>query len=165
MKKNETLPPYSAMTMRNEINNFMLKQGKVKGPVVGSVSTSMNGNIVLTTIPPYTAEVLKTHQPLWKDAIKTLPVHSCEIQQPWLKLVAYGVSTEVEKSFQAESETYNPIKIKGTARWLKRPIKQSGSMVFAVETQQEQQHCLNKGLLIAGRRVTVVKFRIHSQYS
>ena len=165
MKKNETLPAYSSRNIRNIINNSIIRAGHVNGPVVGGVATSKNGNIVLTTIPPYNADLLKSYQPQWQEAIKGLPIEKCEIQRPWLKLVAHGVSAEVGEDFQEECETFNPIKVKGAVRWLKKPTKSTGSMVFAVATQEEQSHCLNKGLLIAGRRVTVVKFKTHSQYS
>ena len=160
-----TLPSYSSKTIRNNINNSIIREGQVKGPVVGGVTTSKNGNIVLTTIPPYNADLLKSYQPQWQDVIKSLPIEDCQIQRPWLKLVAHGVSAEVGDDFQEECEIFNPIKVKGAIRWLKKPTKPTGSMVFAVATQQEQSHCLNKGLLIAGRRVTVVKFKTHSQYS
>ena len=164
-KKNETLPAYSSRSIRNSINNSIIKGGQVKGPVVGAVTTSKNGNIVLTTIPPYNADLLKSYQPQWQDVVKTLPIEDSQIQRPWLKLVAHGVLTEVGEDFQEECEIFNPIKVKGAVRWLKKPTKSTGSMVFAVATQEEQSHCLNKGLLIAGRPVTIVKFKTHSQYS
>ena len=164
-KKNATLPPYSSMAIRNAINSRIARGGEVKGPVIGSVATSKNGNIVLTTIQPYDAEFLKAHQPQWQEAVKNLPIEDCQIQRPWLKLVAHGVSTEVGDDFGDECEVYNPVQVKGAVRWLKKPSKPTGSMVFAVATEREQTYCLNKGLLIAGKRVKVVKFKTHSQYS
>ena len=133
MKKNETLPAYSSRNIRNIINNSIIRAGHVKGPVVGGVATSKNGNIVLTTIPPYNADLLKSYQPQWQEAIKGLPIEKCEIQRPWLKLVAHGVSVEVGEDFQEECETFNPIKVKGAVRWPKKPTKSTGSMVFAVK--------------------------------
>ena len=164
-KKNHQLPKYSPMAVRDAINTSMIKEGKTKGPVVASVTTSINHNIVLTTIAPYNAEVLKDALPTWKNAFKDFPIADCQIQKPWIKLVAHGIPIEAGNQFQTECETFNLVRVKGTPRWLKKPTKPAGSMVFAVESQQEQQHCLTKGLFIAGKRITVVNFKSHSEYS
>ena len=76
-----------------------------------------------------------------------------------------GFQPKVSGTFQAACEDFNPIRVKGAVRWLKKPTKSAVSMVFAVDTQKEQQHCLQRGLFIAGKRVTVVNFKTHSQYS
>ena len=76
-----------------------------------------------------------------------------------------GVPTEARSAFHAECQDFNPVQVKGAVRWLKKPTKPEGSIVFAVDTQREQQYCLQKGLFIAGKRVSVVNFKTHSQYS
>ena len=130
------------MTVCNKINEAIIKSGKTKTPVVGSVATSANGNIVLTTIPPHNAEMLRDTGKLWENVFKDFPITSYQIQRPWIKLVAHGVPTEAGNTFQAECRDFNPVQVKGAVRWLKKPIKPEGSMVFAVDTIKEQQYCL-----------------------
>ena len=119
----------------------------MKGPVVGGVATSKNGNIVLTTIPPYNADLLKSYQPQWQEAIKGLPIEKCETQQPWLKLVAHGVSAEVGEDFQEECETFNPIKVKGPQRG-QAPLRGAGDQYsissFARLLIEEARICPNE---------------------
>ena len=164
-QKNQALPTYSPMAIRDAINASIIKEGKAKGPMVGSVTTSSNKNIVLTTISPYNAEMLNNVLPTWKQTFEGFPITTCQVQKPWIKLVAHGIPIEAGDQFQAEGETFNPIRVKGKTRWLKKPTKPAGSIVFAVESQEEQRHCLSNGLLIAGKRVIVVNFKTHSQYS
>ena len=166
-KKDQPLPPYSSKAIRDAVDKSILAASgdKIKGPIVASVATSTSNNIILTTTAPYNAQTLKETQPLWKEVFRGFPILNCQIQRPWIKLVAHGVPTEAAEDFQTECETYNPIRVKGAIRWLKKPTKTTGSMVFAIDTQEEQQYCLQNGLFIAGKRVIVVNFKTHSQYS
>ena len=164
-KKGEKLPAYSPLAIRNAINKAIHDEENTNGPVIGSVSTSTGGNIVLTTVAPYDAETVERALPYWKQVFNGFPIQSCQIQRPWIKLVAHGVPVEAQDSFQEECQEYNPIKVKDAVRWLKKPTKLTGSMVFAVDSQKDQTYCLQKGLLIAGKHVTVVNFRTYSQYS
>ena len=165
IKKGQEIPPYSAMSIRDGINKAIAEKENQRGPVVGSVKTSTSGNIVITTITPYSANTLEKTLPVWRGVFKDFPIHSWQIQRPWIKLVAHGVPIEVADTFQKECQDYNPVRVKGAIRWLKKPTKPTGSMVFAVDTTTEQQHCLQKGLFIGGKRVTIVNFRTHSEYS
>ena len=165
LHNNEPPPTYSSMAIRDAINNSITKEGNIKGPVVGSVTTSAKGNIVLTTIPPHNAEVLRACQSVWQGVFQKLPVKEYQVQRPWLKLVAHGVPVEVGNKFPAECKGFNPVEVKGAVRWLKQPKTSSGSIVFSVDSQKEKQHCLSQGLFIAGKRVTVVGFKTHTQYS
>ena len=100
-KKDNELPTYSAMAIRNAINKAITEHEKnIHSLVVGSVKTSSAGNIVLTTMIPHNAESLEKTKPLWKEVFQGFPIQSCQIQRPWIKLVAYGVPVEAEDVFE-----------------------------------------------------------------
>ena len=76
IKKGQEIPPYSAMSIRDGINKAIAEKENERGPVVGSVKTSTSGNIVLTTITPYSANTLEKTLPVWRGVFKDFPIHS-----------------------------------------------------------------------------------------
>ena len=92
------------------------------------------------------------------------------IEEPtsWVKLVAHGVPVLQEidaiSIFQQEVETFNPVKVKGSPRWLKQPAeeKRAGSVVFAVPTEEEANYSRKNGLYIAGVRVKVAVYKAYT---
>ena len=142
IKKGQEIPPYSAMSIRDGINKAIAEKENQKGLVVGLVKTSTSGNIVLTTITPHSANTLEKTLPAWRGVFKDFPIHNYQIQRPWIKLVAHGVPIEAADTFQKECQDYNPVRVKGAIRWLKKPTKPTGSIVFVVDTTTEQQYCL-----------------------
>ena len=75
-KKNESLPNFSPVAVRNAVNKALKTAGKAKGPVVGAVARSAAGNVVLTTIPPYNAEMLANSQSLWESVFSKFPIQN-----------------------------------------------------------------------------------------
>ena len=102
VKEGQEIPLYSAMSIRDGINKAIAEKENQRGPVVGSVKTSTSGNIVLTTITPYSANTLEKTLPVWRGVFKDFPIHSWQIQRPWIKLVAHRVPIEVADTFQKE---------------------------------------------------------------
>ena len=159
LKKETVQPSIASHKLRNELN-------KVIGTTaISSVELSARGNIVITTNKPFTASQLLARVKEWKNIFEAYPVEAAEIPTSWVKLVAHGVPVLPEIDtigiFQQEAETFNPVKIKGTPRWLKQPTedKRAGSVVFAVPTEEEAAYSRKNGLYIAGVRVKVATFK------
>ena len=163
LKKDPTRVSIPSHGLRNELNEIIGKTA------ITSVELSARGNIVITTNKPYTANELLTSVREWKSVFEAYPVEAAEIPTSWVKLVAHGVPvlSEIDTIgiFQQEAETFNPVKIKGTPRWLKAPTedKRAGSVVFAVPTEEEALYSRKNGLYIAGVRVKVAVFKAFTQ--
>ena len=162
LKKGPTRPTLQSHTLRNSLNKAL---GQV---AITSVELSARGNIVITTSRPYTANQLLEKVDIWKNLFKSYLVEAIEKPTSWVKLVAHGVPvlSEIDtiSIFQQEVETFNPVKVKGTSRWLKIPTeeKRAGSVVFTVPTEEEGAYSLTNGLYIAGVKVKVVAYKAYT---
>ena len=161
-KREEKSTTIKSHALRNDMNKTLGTMA------VASVELSARGNIVVTTNNPYTAEQLLTRVSEWKDLFREYEVESTEIPTSWVKLVAHGVpvlqDVDAVSIFQQEAETFNSVKVKGSPRWLRQPTeeKRAGSVVFAVQTEEQGAYSLKNGLYIAGVRVKVVAYKAYT---
>ena len=158
-KEGETRTRIQSHALRNNMNKTL------GATAVASIELSARGNIVITTNKPYTAKQLLAKINEWKHNFNEYHVEATEVPTSWVKLVAHGVPVlqdiDAVGIFQQEVETFNPIKVKGSPRWLRQPTgeKRAGSVVFAVPTEEEGAYSLKNGLYVAGVRVKVVAYK------
>ena len=162
LKKDTPQPTLQPLKVRNELNAI------IKTMAVTSVELSARRNIVITTNKPYTSKQLLERVDDWKCLFSSFQVETIEEPTSWVKLVAHGVPVLQEidaiSIFQQEVETFNPVKVKGSPRWLKQPAeeKRAGSVVFAVPTEEEANYSRKNGLYIAGVRVKVAVYKAYT---
>jgi predicted flavoprotein YhiN len=62
------LDSFSPFATRNALNKAFTEKG-VKGPVVATVSKTLQNNIVITTVPQFSAQYLLENQSIWEPVI------------------------------------------------------------------------------------------------
>ncbi len=73
----------------------------------------------------------------------------------------HGITIDSLVDFRYEMETYNRVHLIGQPRWLVqlKEGKQAGSVMFAVQTQEEQLECVRKGVTFEGMKLKVAVFK------
>ena len=151
------------MAVRDTINKALGYIGVI------SVSRTFKGNLLLVPNPQGKKQPLSDRQSVWLPALRSLPgleVAKIPDQEQWFKLVAHGVPVRPfsmgnafdEDLFKSEVFTFNQIEVIGKPRWLADPTgkgKLAASVAFAVPSQTVANKALEKGLYIAGEKVTV----------
>ena len=131
----------SVLSLRNMLNNAFEVKG-IKGPVVASITKSLNQNTIITTTSTYSASFLLEKQAIWEHII---PYKSVQLDESWYKVVVHGIPTaDFNNSLgmnliKEEISTFNkgltPI---GTPYWLtppdKRVSQRAGSIAVAFAT-------------------------------
>jgi hypothetical protein len=160
LKKTATRPTFDSLKLRNQLNSAL---GAI---AIYSLELSTRGNIVITTIAPYTAKQLLEEKPKWASLLEGYTVEEAQLPASWIKLVAYGTLNRPEVGpigafFTEEAKTFNGIEVLGEPRWLKQPVEgqESGSVLFAVPTEAMATRCRKLGLAIAGKKVTIARYR------
>src|SRR6266436_8898509 len=142
---------------------------QIEKPVIASIArTREKQNILLTTTEEYNVDFLVKYKEVWSSCFSFKREQKLE---PWAQVVAYGVPIPPflgeggSRLLKEEIETFNPIRIQGSPRWISsrakryNPQARFGSIVFAIENEEKRQEILKqKGILIAGVAVTVVKY-------
>ena len=97
--------------IRTEINNILLVAGILK-PIITTVGLSRSReNVILTTIPDYTANELIALRRIWELLVDTV---SMQKDAKWLRVIAYSISTRDFKIkegmvlLKIEVEIFNP---------------------------------------------------------
>ena len=154
---------FNPMAVRDTINKALGYIGVI------SVSRTFKGNLLLVPNPQGKKQPLSDRQSVWLPALRSLPgleVAKIPDQEQWFKLVAHGVPVRPfsmgnafdEDLFKSEVFTFNQIEVIGKPRWLADPTgkgKLAASVAFAVPSQTVANKALEKGLYIAGEKVTV----------
>lgn len=150
-KKQDTLSFQTAITIRNSINS---KLGKL---AVSTVTLSSNRNVVLGTMPSFTASYLVENQ-VWEGLVD---IERYEIPEKWVRLVAHGVPIGSIETLKKEILAFNSYSLRGDPRWLteaRRPGQGASSIVFLLP-KEEKPIALREGLVVAGRRLKIEAFR------
>lgn len=162
-KPKETQPTRSSQQVILKLKRDQQQQQPRKVESL-ALRNKMNNALGITAIA-ITADQLLAKQADWISFFHAYPVESADTPITWTKLVAHGVpvceETDALSIFQQEAETYNPIKVMGAPRWLKkpRPDQLAGSVVFAVPTADQGAYSQKNGLYIAGVRAKVVAYK------
>lgn len=163
--KNTNSQPFSSLSIRNQINTAFEEAG-ILGPVIISVSKTLNENIVITTSESFTAQFLLEKKSIWNHLIQFSRIQR---DQTWYKVILHTIpiidfsGPEGMDLIKAEIKTFNrdlnPI---GNPYWLttaeKRATKRAGSVVVAFATEQEAKKAIQNRLYIAGVSVRVEKY-------
>jgi hypothetical protein len=159
-----TTTDFSPLALRNAFNKAFADKG-VKGPVITTVSKTLNQNIVVTTTSSFSAQYLLDKQSIWEHLIS---FKSAQLDEPWHKVVLHGIPTADFNTTNGmnlvidEIKTFNngltPI---GTPYWLTSPEnrlnQRAGSVVVAFATTDEANRAIRHRLYIAGISVRVEK--------
>jgi hypothetical protein len=155
---------FSPLAIRNAFNKAFADKG-IEGPVVASVSRSLNQNIVVTTTSAFSADFLLEKQSVWEQVIA---FKAAQKDEAWHKVAIHGIPTAdfntpegmalVIEEIVTFNKGLNPI---GTPYWLtsadKRSTQRAGSIAVAFATEQEANKAIRHRLYIAGISVTVEK--------
>lgn len=159
-QKDFPIPEFNPLSIRNAIN------AALQTTAVLSAEITARENIVITTVPTYSAQQLLEKQALWEGAVQGLHVISAEIPAEWIKLVAHGIpilpDMNILQFFADEAKTFNNITVLGAPRWLTQPKEgqRNGSVVFAVaDTAEKNRVRQNGGIYIAGILAKVRDYR------
>ena len=150
-EKQDTLSFQTAIAIRNSINS---KLGKV---VVSTVTLSSNRNVVLGTMPAYTADLLLENR-VWEGLVD---VKRVEIPEKWVRIVAHGVPIGSIETLKKEIIAFNSYSLRGDPRWLtttRRPDQGTASIVIQLP-REEKGLALKNGLVIAGSRLRTESWR------
>ena len=155
-EKGTKQPTLEPVKIRDHINLAL----QASPPIVARVAESAKGNIVITTTPYASNQILLESIDLWKDALANFHIRAIQAPENWIKLIAHKVPVSVfqqadsfdSQLFKLETETYNQLKLIGNAGWLAKSVdgKRASSVVFAVATEEEKWTCLTGGLTVAG---------------
>ena len=154
-------PKLDPKSLRDLINHkITARNNKLKGPIVARITKSLRENYVITTATPFTAQVLTSNMDVIKETFKDFHIIKFECPTTWIKLVAHNIPVSSFTDFSEEVKTYNNLQVVGNPRWLVKPEnKEAGSVVFAVKSTTEEKTCVQQGLIFAGTKVKVVKYR------
>lgn len=159
-------PTFDSFALRNQVNAAL---GEI---AVIRIERSDRGNIVITTKQPFSAKQLLAAKSKWAPAFNGFAIQSADLPTSWVKLVAHNVPVltngDVLGLFPEEAKVFNGIETVGAPRWLKQPREgqRTGSVVFAVPSEELGARCRKQGLCIAGilTRVEAYKaFTIRTQ--
>ena len=78
---------FSPIQLRNAFNKAFADKG-IQGPVVATVSRSLQRNIVVTTTPSFSASFLLEKKAIWEHVV---PYKSAQIDTPWFKVIIHGI--------------------------------------------------------------------------
>jgi hypothetical protein len=158
-------PDFSPTTIRNHVNTAFQEKG-IKGPVILSVSSSIAGNMILTTTPQFNADFLVENKDIWSQQIKYVKIQKRTI---WYKVVAHGIPTydfntptgmdQIIDEVKTFNPGYTPM---GKPYWLtsaaNRASQRAGSIVIAFPTEEQATKAIKNRLYIAGISVKIEKF-------
>ena len=160
------LPLFSPFDLRNKLNTAFLEKG-IKEPVIASISTSLNKNIVLTTTPQFNAEFLLEKKAIWSSLIS---YNEAQKDTSWYKVICHGIPLAdfafadlevINDEIKTFNKGYKPI---GTPHWLTSREKReglnqrAGSIVIAFSTDEEAKRAIKERLYIAGISVRCEKY-------
>ena len=157
----------SVLSLRNMLNKAFEAKG-IKGPVVASITKSLNQNTVITTTGTYSANFLLEKQDIQKHII---PFKLAQLDESQYKVVVHRIPIADFNNplgmdlIKEEISTFNkgltPI---GTPYWLtpsdKRVSQRAGSVAVAFATQEEANKAIYNRLYIAG-----ISTRVEKHYS
>ena len=156
----------SALSLRNKFNDAFVKAG-LKDPVVASITTSRNNNLVITTTPQFTADYMLEKEHIWKNAVT---YKEARRDQSWYKIVMHGIPLQdfnhdegmdlVVTEITTFNEGLTPV---GRPYWLTSSDKRrggqqrAGSVVVAFATEREALRAVRNRVYVAGISVRCEK--------
>ena len=161
---------FSPIVIRNSLNSAFNKEG-IQGLVVSSVSTSVRGNLVITTTHDFDVDFLILHARIIKGVLPEL----IEVKkgEPWYKVTIYGIpirefdteegldSKLVAQEIQTFNKGFTPV---GKSYWTTPKEKrdsglvQTGTIVVAFPSQEQAKRAIANKLYIAGISAKVAKY-------
>jgi hypothetical protein len=162
----DDINPFS---VRNHINDDLIRKG-AKGPVVNTVTKSLNNNLVITTTNDYNATYLLQHE----DTIKAqVQYREAKVDLQFAKIIIHGIPIRTFDSengmelVKEEINTFNKhlnLKLTGQPYWLttreKRddPFRLHGSVVVSFEKEEDAIKALRNRINIAGISAKTERF-------
>ncbi|RPA73755.1 hypothetical protein BJ508DRAFT_333794 [Ascobolus immersus RN42] len=171
------VPVAKLVELRSAANSAIATASKLPNitPSIGLVSINRKGNYIMTTTGARASDYLLFSSAIEK-AMRVIDQHilSIEADKKWYKLIVDGISTSQYDDSTAsmaqlrnEIESYNSgIALLNNPRWLKRPehrTKARSSCVIVLDKAESASLCVEKGLNIDMRKVTVRRFVINRE--